>query len=196
MNYLAHCYLSGENEEILVGNLLEDYVKGRLDSPKFDHYPENILKGLKLHRFIDHFTDSSLELKPLKELFYKDFGKYSPPLVDIVFDHFLAKNWSLFSPIELQTFCFKTYEKLNRNLEIMPKEMQKMVQSMIEFNWLAGYGSLNTLHTVLTRFNYKSKTRYHFEDAIPIISSNYSFINTVFISFFTKLNNASFDFRK
>ena len=86
MNYLAHAYLSFDDPEVLAGNMISDFVKGK---KKFD-YPFRIQQGIMLHRLIDDFTDNHPATKEAKEFFRPDYRLYSGAFVDVVYDHFLA----------------------------------------------------------------------------------------------------------
>jgi len=95
MNYLAHLYLSGTDEKTMVGNFIGDYVKGS-DWQKF---PDDIKKGILLHRQIDTFTDAHAKFREAKILFRAEFGLYSGIVVDFLYDHYLAKNWNNYSSV-------------------------------------------------------------------------------------------------
>jgi acyl carrier protein phosphodiesterase len=88
MNYLAHAYLSFEITDITIGNMISDFVKGK---QKLD-YPIAIQQGIMLHRFIDSFTDSHAVTRQAKSFFKEAYGLYAGPLVDVVYDHFLAND--------------------------------------------------------------------------------------------------------
>ncbi|GAC1584972.1 MAG: hypothetical protein NVS3B19_01800 [Ginsengibacter sp.] len=88
MNYLAHAYLSFSNPDVLVGNMISDYVKGK---KKFD-YPKGIQRGMDIHRAIDTYTDSHIIVKEAKQYFQKPYRLYSGAFIDVVFDHFLATD--------------------------------------------------------------------------------------------------------
>src|SRR5687767_10055662 len=93
MNFLAHAYLSFDHPEILVGNLISDFVKGK---KKFD-YSENIQHGIALHRAIDTFTDYHQTTQIAKSFFRADYRLYSGAFMDIVYDHFLANDTNEFA---------------------------------------------------------------------------------------------------
>jgi len=88
LNYLAHAYLSFDQPEIIVGNLISDFVKGK---KKFD-YPPGIQKGIALHRAIDTFTDSHPATKEAKEVFRPHYRLYAGAFIDVAYDHFLAND--------------------------------------------------------------------------------------------------------
>ncbi|MFT7070813.1 MAG: acyl carrier protein phosphodiesterase, partial [Spirosomataceae bacterium] len=112
MNYLAHLALSGGIDEILAGNMIEDFITGRIEHPRNAFLTEELKVGVKLHRLIDTFTDTNENVANCKSLFYDSIGKYSPIVVDIFFDHFLIKNWSAFYDVPLPDFCQTVYNIL------------------------------------------------------------------------------------
>lgn len=100
MNYLAHAYLSFNHPDILVGNMISDFVKGK---KKFD-FPQDIQKGIMLHRMVDTFTDTHEATKEAKEVFRPHYRLYSGAFVDVIYDHFLAADPSEFSEPALLGF--------------------------------------------------------------------------------------------
>ena len=109
MNLLAHAYLSFNKPAILAGNMISDYVKGK---KKFD-YPEEIQKGMTLHRAIDEFTDSHDITYIAKQYFKADYRLYAGAFVDVLYDHFLANDKEQFIDDEnLNIFCQSTYSSL------------------------------------------------------------------------------------
>ena len=93
MNYLGHVYLSFEDAEILTGNIIGDYVKGRLALEK---YPKGIKAGILLHRKIDAFTDAHPASRRGMLWFREEYGLYSSAIIDTVLDHFLANDPKVF----------------------------------------------------------------------------------------------------
>ena len=102
MNYLAHAYLSFADPDILAGNMISDFVKGK---KKFD-YPVRIQTGITLHRKIDEYTDSHPATRQAKEILKKTAGPYAGAFVDIVYDHFLAND-----PYEFQEGALADFRK-------------------------------------------------------------------------------------
>jgi acyl carrier protein phosphodiesterase len=116
LNYLAHAYLSFNHPEILVGNMISDYVKGK---KKFD-YPAAIQKGITLHRAIDTFTDDHPATKKAKEVFRPHYRLYSGAFVDVVYDHFLATDDREFPGSSLLDFSEQVYKMLGEYLHWFP----------------------------------------------------------------------------
>src|SRR5262245_55794329 len=131
MNFLAHIYLSGDDENIMVGNFIADFVKGK----KKDEYPEKIRHGIELHRFIDSFTDHHpVVLNSIRSI-QDHQGKYSAVVVDIFYDHFLAAAFSQYSQVPLKEFSLQTYRVLQRHWDVLPEGVHIFLPFMIERNW-------------------------------------------------------------
>lgn len=135
MNYLAHAYLSFNQPDILVGNMISDFVKGK---KKFD-YPFNIQKGIALHRAIDQFTDQHAATKEAKEFFRPHYRLYAGAFVDVVYDHFLATDTNEFSEASLLEFSQHVYVILDNNLAWFPEKFAAMFPFMKKYNWLYNY---------------------------------------------------------
>jgi acyl carrier protein phosphodiesterase len=136
MNYLAHAYLSFNEPEILAGNIISDFVKGK---KKFD-YPPGVQKGIELHRAIDEFTDNHPATKKAKDYFRSDYRLYSGAFVDIVYDHFLANDKNEFAnETALKFFTSKTYSLLQNNSNIFPEHFNSIFNYMKNDDWLYNY---------------------------------------------------------
>jgi len=121
LNFLAHTYLSGNNEDIIVGNFMGDYVKGR----NYLHFPEQVKKGILIHRDIDYFTDMHLITRRNKQRVASQYHKYAGIIIDIFYDHFLACQWDQFSDLPLQEFVARTYDLLKRNYKVLPDAIKR-----------------------------------------------------------------------
>jgi acyl carrier protein phosphodiesterase len=140
MNYLGHAVLSFGNGGILTGNMIGDYVKGKL---ALEQYPEEIKKGILLHRKIDSFTDVHPATQRAKIWFREHYGLYAGALMDTLYDHFLANDAKYFSShTDLLAFSQKTYHQLNENAQYFPERFALMFPYMQEHNWLYGYRTL------------------------------------------------------
>ena len=135
LNYLAHAYLSFHHPEILVGNMISDFVKGK---KQFD-YPVNIQKGIRLHRAIDTFTDQHPVTKKAKEYFKPAVGSYAGAFMDIVYDHFLALDINEFSDSSLQNFAKEVYRQLEANQAFLEATFALLLPYMSSQNWLYNY---------------------------------------------------------
>ena len=127
MNVLAHIYLSGDSDKIIIGNYIGDYVKGR----DYLNYPDLIRKGIILHRHIDMFTDRHPVVHRSKIYFSRKYHKYSGVVTDIIYDHYLTKEWNFFSRRPLESVTYNFYRALVNNYEILPEKVKEMMPFFI-----------------------------------------------------------------
>jgi acyl carrier protein phosphodiesterase len=139
MNYLAHIYLSGEDEKTLVGNFIGDYVKGK----NFEKYPDKIQVGILLHRQIDTFTDMHPKFIEAKRKLRDDFGLYSGIIVDFFYDHFLAANWNVYSDVTLRSFSKRAHAILLSNFLNLPARVQGFLPFLIQNRRLESYATVD-----------------------------------------------------
>ena len=136
MNYLAHAYLSFNQPEVLVGNMISDYVKGKTQY----NFSPAVQVGIRLHRAIDDFTDHHSATKEIMNLFRPHYRLYSGAFVDIVYDYFLANDRQEFNSDEtLMAFSNQTYTALQNYIEVFPIKFKGMFPYMVSQNWLYNY---------------------------------------------------------
>lgn len=183
MNFLAHIYLSNNKENILIGNFIADAVKGN----QYKNFPSEIQHGILLHRAIDYFTDNHPIVKKSKRRLQKRYGHYNGVIIDIFYDHFLAKNWHNYSEVELSTYVENVYSILEKNRNTLPEKMQKILTSMIKYNWLVNYASLEGMEQVLIGMNNRTNKISNMNLAIEDLKINYTKFENDFIPFFKEL---------
>ena len=153
MNYLAHLFLSGTDEQTMVGNFIGDYVKGNA----WNKFPEKIKMGILMHRQIDSFTDAHPRFREAKVLFRSEFGLYSGIVVDLLYDHYLAKNWNEYSDLTLRTFTKRSHAVLLQNFMHLPFRVQKFLPFLIQHKRLESYASVHGIvQTLKVMSNYSS----------------------------------------
>ena len=184
MNFLAHAFLSFNDSDILTGNMISDFVKGKR---KFD-YPLAIQNGIYLHRQIDNFTDFHPVTAKAKEFFRPDYRLYSGAFVDIVFDHFLAIDQKQFNPNNgLENFTKTTYSLLEKNVFYFPDHFQKVFSYMKSQNWLYGYrwkeGIRKSFEGLVHRALYLNES----DVAFQIFNDHYKELENCYFQFFPEL---------
>ena len=188
MNYLAHAYLSFNEPEILAGNMISDFVKGR---KKFD-FSLPIQQGIALHRAIDNFTDFHPATQEAKSYFKKDSRLYSGAFVDVVFDHFLANDKKEFSNEgELDSFCQSTYINLQNNEAGLPEKFLKMLPHMKEQNWLFHYSSREGIEKSFEGLSRRAVYLSESAIAFSIFNNYYQELENCYQLFFPELKNFS-----
>ena len=183
MNYLAHSFLSYQKTDLVIGNFIADSIRGN----RFEGLTEGIIKGISLHRKIDVFTDSHPVFLTSKRRFSKEFDKYSGVLMDIFYDHYLAKNFSLYSPLSLQEHADSIYDLLKENYDYLPDHAKRFYGYMTDRNILFHYSSLTKIETVLTHLSNRIKNRFELQLAIPLLEKDYTEIEKEFFVFFDDL---------
>ena len=183
MNYLAHIYLSGTNDLLKIGNFMADSIKGH-DYEKFD---AAIKKGILLHRHIDSFTDMHPVYRQSKHRLHEKYGHYSGVIMDILYDHFLAKNWSKFSDEKLEDYANNFYELLQDNYEILTERIKGMMPYMIARNWFVSYATIAGLEMILFQMDYKTKHRANMQEAVVELQEFYAEFESEFFIFFQEL---------
>jgi acyl carrier protein phosphodiesterase len=147
VNYLVHLYLAGADPELQLGGLMGDFVKGTLD----ERYPPAIVAGLRLHRSIDALAAVSPHCRASRQRLQPRFGHTRAILVDIFYDHFLAKHWPEFHPQPLATFAVGIYRLLETRREFLPDGLARVAQRMAEHDWLTSYRERSSVDIALTR---------------------------------------------
>lgn len=149
MNHLMHLFLSGDDPEILVGNLMGDFVKGRLD----DRFPPGILRGLEIHRKIDSFAAGNELFLRSKCCIDPRFGHFRAVLVDIFYDHFLACYWNDFSPLSLEEFLSRSHQTLACYEDQLPSRLRDLLPRMFSRHWLIAYREPAGIEKALRRMS-------------------------------------------
>lgn len=180
MNFLAHAYLSFGDREVLVGNLISDFVKGKT---QYD-YIEGIKKGIVLHRRIDEFTDTHPAVKQAKEYFRPSYRLYSGPIIDILFDHLLARDSNHFSSESLGEFAGNVYHTLDEYASHLPLRFLPVFTYMQSENWLFNYqyveGISKSIRGLVRRSSYLSDS----ETAIALFLHHYHELEKCYRQFF------------
>jgi acyl carrier protein phosphodiesterase len=184
MNYLAHAFLSFNQPNILVGNMISDYVKGKTQY----NYPPQILQGIKLHRAIDEFTDNHSVTKELKQFFKPQYRLYAGAFVDVVYDYFLANDKAQFTnDNDLLNFTKTTYAILEKNKQYFPVKFLNMFPNMVQHNWLYNYqhcwGIQKSFGGVVRRSAYLTES----DIAYDIFLTNLNALQLGYTTFFPEL---------
>lgn len=193
MNFLAHAYLSGNNEDILIGNFIADAVKGN----HLDRFREGIRKGIRLHREIDSFTDQHAVFLRSRQRIHEEYGRFSGVVIDIYYDHFLARNWDEYSDLDLSEFAIDIYRLMLANYTILPAKSKRIIPYMVIHNWLVGYSRLQDLQWVFNGMSRRSK-KYNsgMEGAVDSLRANYEAFHADFREFFPDMIAHAGVFRK
>ncbi len=183
MNHLAHCFLSFDDEDLLLGNFIGDDVKGST----WKAYPEGVQRGILLHRAIDSFTDNHPATAQSKERIRSFAGRYASPVTDVLYDHLLALNWKIYAPETFEVFAEKTYQRLEKRAEEMPEVLQERLPHMLKGRFLHGYFSRTGLEWVLGQFNRRLGGRLDVPELSTCFFENLDLFSADFNLFFPDL---------
>lgn len=189
MNYLAHIYLSGGDDELKIGNFIADSVKGK----KFISYPERIQKGIVLHRAIDTYTDSHPVVKQSVTRLFDEYSHYSRVIIDILYDHFLAANWKDYSTIPLEIYVADFYALLHKHFEVLPRRVQNFLPYMEQDNWLVNYASIEGIGKILHQMNIRTRNKSRMDLAVKELKIYYREFEEEFRVFFTDLQDFTYE---
>ena len=183
LNFLAHLYLSGDDRGLLVGNFIADHVKGR----RKDEYPDNIRKGIELHRAIDGFTDAHPIAGESRRRLYPTYGKYSGVIIDLYYDHFLAASFDAYSDRKLNEYAQWVYAVLQEEERWLPETVRQFLPFMIERNWLLNYSSVEGIGRTLAGLSKRVRFENRMDEAVHELRADYAAFQEEFGRFFPEL---------
>lgn len=183
MNFLAHLYLSGKEEDVIIGNFVADAIKGN----SLQRFPEGMERGIRLHREIDHYTDSHPVFKASRSRLVPRYRMYAGVIVDLYYDHFLARYWNEYSEEDLSQFVASTYFLMIRRFNLLPPRSRRILPFMITQNWLVNYRDLNSLQRVFYGMSRRTSHPSGMENAIRDLESGYALYENEFRAFFPEI---------
>lgn len=186
MNHLAHVFLSGNNEPLLVGNFLGDFISNR----EVAVLPAEVQAGVRLHRQIDHFTDGHPAVRASVEKLRGAHGRYAPVVLDVLHDYILTQNWERYADQSLPVFAANAYRVLQSHVHLMPGFLQERLPLMVEDDWLVRYGTLDGLRFTFSRLKKRSSKPDLFDAAVDSLQSKYEELEVDFRLFFPDLLRA------
>lgn len=184
MNFLAHTFLTKDDLDLMIGNYMADFIRGR---KKLEALPAYIQKGVVIHRAIDKFTDAHPIVKQSYERLKPTQGRYASVLVDVMYDYFLVKNWSNYTEISLSNFTPMVYQELLKGREYYPTFLQKRLPMMIADDWLAKYGTLEGQRFTFERMSKRLRFENNFLNAVDDLIRLEEELNGDFNTFFPEL---------
>lgn len=184
MNYLAHALLANESPEVQVGGLMGDFVKGCIPS----ELPAAIRHGVLMHRRIDKFTDTHELVLASKKLVSPGRRRFAGIMVDVFFDHFLARHWHQYSGDSLTKFTSGVYHVLYRHWPVLPKRLRHVLPFMADEDWLASYRDIRAIHASIDGISTRRlKRKNSLYRGATELERRYSEFERYFVEFFPQL---------
>ncbi len=181
MNFLAHLHLADNSNTNLGANLAGDFAKGGITE-----HPKSIQQGIWLHRQIDSLTDSHELTKELKAAFPASLQRAAPILIDLSFDHMLAKYWDEYHHKPLSKFAQQAYQTLD-NTPDLPEELRNIIPKMRSENWLIGYETRRGLNQTIQSVTKRVSKPEIFKGAIETVEKMDTDIEIAFRTFYPQL---------
>ncbi|MDH5366610.1 MAG: acyl carrier protein phosphodiesterase [Cyclobacteriaceae bacterium] len=183
MNFLAHIYLSGDSVPITIGNFIGDFLRG----VKMESFDSEIQKGIRLHRSIDLFTDNHDVVMRSKKRLWGKYRHFSGVIVDIYYDHFLAKNWHEFSSVPLDEYVNNFYNIIISHKHILPERVNQVLPYMMKENWLLNYANFEGIDNVMLGMSRRTKHDSKMEESVKELKEGYEEFKGDFFEFFSDL---------
>ena len=183
MNFLAHIFLSQNIDKVKIGNFIADSVRGN----NFGDFDPEVQKGIILHRSIDTFTDAHPIFRIGTKRLHSRYHHYAGVILDVFYDHFLARNWSRYSSIPLQEHNHQFYDLLEKNLDWMPERIEKILPIMRSQDWLTTYATIGGLSEILFQMDRRTKLVSKMQFAPEELEEFYNEYEAEFFEFFEEL---------
>jgi acyl carrier protein phosphodiesterase len=183
VNFLAHLYLAGPEPQALLGSLMGDFVKG----PLAGRYPEPLTRALVLHRRIDSYTDAHPVVLGSRARISAPRRRYAGILVDMFYDHFLARDWAAWSPDPLDRFAARVYALLHEHIELLPERLRSIAPRMAQADWLGSYAQVEAIHEALDRMGERLRRGNALLGAAAELTGAYEALESDFNAFFPEL---------
>lgn len=155
-----------------------------LHGHKPEEFPDDIRKGILLHRAIDSFTDSHPVFRQSTKRLHPAYHHYAGVIVDIFYDHFLAKNWAKYHDMSLEDFAAHFYRLLEQNTGVITERTKNIMPHMIAHNWLASYATIDGIARILAQMDHRTKYKSGMGNSVKELQEFYTEFEEEFTLFF------------
>jgi len=194
MNYLVHFLLAGDDDELRLGNLLGDYVKGRVERFEYPGITDRLRTGIQMHRTIDAFSDRHPAVHRSKRILSTEYGHLSGVIVDVFYDHVLARRWTEHHSRPLQDYTQDVYRTLKGNLHRLPAPLHPLITSMSQIDWLRGYASQRGIERALQGIAQRRPVAAKIGTAARVLADHFDRFSADFDEFLPELRVRCADF--
>ena len=183
MNFLAHLYLSGNNNDFITGNFIADHVKGS----RINRFNPEIRQGIRFHRLIDVYTDTHPVFNRSRKRLAEKYRKYAGVIVDMFYDHFLSAGWDEYSDESLDAFTYRVYSAILKRKELITERSRNIITYMARDNWLKAYGTIEGIGMALGGMSRRTLFDSRMEEAVNDLTLQYEDYQEDFREFFPEL---------
>ncbi len=189
MNFLFHMLLSGDDDQILAGNFMGDFVKG----PLADRFPERIRQGLALHRGIDSFAGRDDLFQRSRLRIDPQYGLYRGVLVDLFYDHLLVVEWHIWSDEPFEAYLARSRSIIERMRNELPERLQGLVPTIFG-ELLPSYGTVAGIARALERMSRRVVRENPLAGAESQLELHYEGLRADFRDFMPRVRRFAADF--
>ena len=183
MNHLAHALLGMADDDLMFGGLIADFLRGGIDPA----LPRGVRIGIALHRSIDRYTDAHAEVASARALFEPPYRRYAGILLDIWFDHLLARDWNHYADTALPAFSQRVQQLLLARADDLPPRMPAFVRYMIDNDLPAAYADAGMIERVLQGVARRLARANPIAAALPELQARATVLDRHFAAFFPDL---------
>jgi acyl carrier protein phosphodiesterase len=183
MNFLAHAFLAGPDPEAVLGSLMGDFVKG----PLRGRFPPALERALAQHRAVDSFTDAHPVVRASRARVAPPHRRFAGIVVDMYYDHFLARDWDAFADEPLAGFTARVYAVLHAHQARLPERLRRIAPSMARLDWLGSYRHVEAVHAALDRMGERLRRGDALLGAGEALLPRYAALRADFHAFFPEL---------
>ena len=188
MNYLAHLHIADHCNSNALGNLLGDFVKGNPDN----QYDNDVVQGIRLHRFVDSYTDNHELVREARQLFAGKQRRFSGIALDMFWDHCLASNWQQYNDHGLRKFCEQQRVLVSREHDAeLPERFTRVTAAMWQGRWMESYQDLENIEYALQRMSNRSPRMGELANCFSTLDKNYADLVKVFKAMYPDVLNAA-----
>lgn len=162
---------------------MADGIRGK----QFENFSKEIQKGILLHRAIDTFTDAHPIFRESTKRLHERYHHYAGVIVDIFYDHFLAKNWENYSNENLEEYVSRFYQSMHTHYDLLSEKAQNILPYMEKQNWLSSYQSIEGIHQILTQMDRRTNNSSNMRFASEELQMYYSDFEQEFSLFFEEI---------
>jgi acyl carrier protein phosphodiesterase len=183
MNHLAHALLAAPDADLIFGGLIADFLRGAVDPA----LPRGVRNGIALHRAVDTYTDAHPQVVAARALFDPPYRRYAGILLDVWFDHLLARDWNRYADTALPAFSHAVQDLLATRTAELPPRMRSFAQYLRANNLPEAYRELPVIDQVLRGLSQRLTRENPLAHALPIVQARAAAINRHFAAFFPDL---------
>lgn len=188
MNFLAHLHLADGDAGRMAGGVVADFAK----PAEVAALPADIREGVRLHRAIDAFTDRHPVVNGSVRRLAAGYGWFAGIVIDIYYDHVLARDWTRYAAEPLAAFAARAYAALEALLPAVPEEAARFIRHFVDDDRLVQYSTPEGIENTLARLSDRIARRIpkhaiRLEAAMPELLAMDDLLSADFHAFYPEL---------